>query len=94
VLQAEFNLRLNQGGHTSEAGDILTIILEKFPHSPYTVQNMTSLLSVAEFYAIDGQQNLMEDYLKQSQELIDAEEIHWFDGEAERIRRLFAGQEQ
>jgi hypothetical protein len=72
VLQTEFNLRLYQGRHTSEAGDILTIILEKFPHSPYMVQNVTSLLCGAEFYAIDKQQNLMEDYLKQAQTLIEA----------------------
>jgi hypothetical protein len=93
LLQAEFNLRLNQDGHSPKAGDILTIILEKFRYSPYTMQNATSLLCAAEFYAIDGQQNIMEDYLKQSQELIDGEQIHWYDGEVERIRGLFDGQE-
>jgi hypothetical protein len=93
LLQAEYNLRLYQSEHTSEAGDILTIILEKFLHSPYTVQNATSLLCAAEFYAIDVQQNLMEDYLKRSQELIEGDGIHWFDGEVERIRGLFDGQE-
>jgi hypothetical protein len=92
-LQAEFNLRLYQGGHTSGAGDVITIILGKFLHSPYKEQNATSLLCAAEFYATDGQQNLMEDYLKQSQELIDGDEMHWYDGEVERIRELFNGQE-
>jgi hypothetical protein len=88
VLQAEFNLRLEQGGHTSEAGDILTTILEKFLDCPYKTQKTTSLLCAAEFYAIDKQQSLMENYLKQAQSLIEGEEIHWFDSEIERITEM------
>jgi hypothetical protein len=89
VLQAEFNLRLEQGGSNSEPGGILTIILQDFRDCPYKIQKATSLLCGAEFYAMDKQQSLMEKYLKQAQTLIEGEELHWFDSEIERITELF-----
>jgi hypothetical protein len=87
VLQVEFNLRLEQAGPTSEAGDILTTILNNFLYAPSTEDTITSLLCAAEFYALDGQKDCMENYLNEVQPLI--EQRHWFDGEVERIKEVF-----